>query len=159
LCRMAARTFGLPIIVARLFTVYGPSQEGSMFIPSAIRDLVKSRAFSMSPGEQVRDFTYVDDVVEAYLRLAHCADARGEVVNVGSGIPHTLKEVVSIIRMLVGGETAVEAGALPYRKGEGHEIFCDTRTLRRLTGWSPQVSLEEGLRLTVAWYKKHYSAA
>lgn len=153
LCQMVARTFGLPVTVVRLFPVYGPSQDGSMFIPSAINDLLQKKVFKMSPGEQLRDFTYVDDVVEAYLKVACCPAALGEVLNVGSGIAYRVRDVMEIIRTLIGGTATVEVGALPCRKGEGREIFCDNRRIRELTGWSPRVSLEEGLRRTVEWYK------
>lgn len=152
-CQMAAKTFDLPITTLRLFPAYGPFQESGMFIPSAITALLKTRAFQMSPGEQKREFNFVDDVVEAYLRVAGCSAARGEVLNVGNGIPYTLKQVVGMIQQLIGGDLKVEIGALPYRKGEGAESYCDNSKLRRLTGWSPQVSLEEGLQLTVEWYK------
>ncbi len=157
-CQMAARTFDLPVTVARLFPVYGPFQEGAMFIPSAIRELVTNREFSMSPGEQEREFTYVDDVVEAYLRLAHCPGARGEVINVGSGIPHKVKEVIDLIHACIDGDTRVEVGALPYRRGEGMQCYCDNRKLKQLTGWEPLVSLPEGLRRTVDWYKVRLGA-
>ena len=157
-CQMAARTFDLPVTVVRLFPVYGPFQEGSMFIPSAIRDLLLKKEFKMSSGGQIRDFTYVDDVVEAYLGVACCPKARGELLNVGSGVAHKVRDVIEIIRRLVGGNTNVAVGALPYRKGEGSEIFCDNRRMRQLTGWSPKVGLEEGLHLTVEWYKTYYSS-
>ncbi len=157
-CQMAARTFGLPVTVVRLFPVYGPLQDSAMFIPSAISDLLLKKAFKMSPGEQMRDFTYVDDVVEAYLKVACCPQARGELLNVGSGAAHRVREIVEIIRRLVGGDTKVAVGALPYRKGEGSEIFCDNRKIRQLTGWSPRITLGEGLRLTVDWHKSYYSA-
>ena len=157
-CQMAARTFDLPVAVVRLFPVYGPFQDSSMFIPSAISDLLLKKAFKMSPGEQMREFTYVDDVVEAYLKVACCPQARGELLNVGSGVAHRIKDVVEIIRRLVGGNANVAVGALPYRKGEGSEIFCDNSKIRQLTGWSPHISLEEGLRLTVDWYKSYYSS-
>ena len=156
LCQMAARTFDLPVTVVRLFPVYGPFQDSSMFIPSAIRDLLLKKAFKMSPGEQMREFTYVDDVVEAYLKVACCPQARGELLNVGNGVAHRIKDVVEIIRRLVGGNANVAVGALPYRKGEGSEIFCDNSKIRQLTGWFPHMSLEEGLRLTVEWYKSYY---
>lgn len=158
-CQMAARTFDLPVTVLRLFPVYGPFQEGSMFIPSAIRDLVLKGAFKMSRGEQIREFTYVDDVVDAYLKVASCPEARGELLNVGNGVPCRLQDVIGIIRKLLGGETTVEVGAIPYRKGEGGEIFCSNLRVRQLTGWSPSVSLEEGLRVTVEWYKTYYRSS
>lgn len=159
-CQMAARTFDLPVTVLRLFPVYGPFQEGSMFIPSAIRDLLLKASFQMSPGEQKREFTYVDDAVDAFLKVACCPAARGELLNVGSGAGAAckVKDVIEIIRRLVGGHARVDVGAVPYRKGEGGEIFCDNRRIRELTGWSPTVFLEEGLRLTVEWYKNYYSS-
>jgi nucleoside-diphosphate-sugar epimerase len=74
---------------------------------------------------------------------------------VGDGIPYRVKEVIDIIQRLVGGDSTVNIGALPYRKGEGMECFCDNEKLKQLTGWSPKISLEEGLRLTVEWYKSY----
>lgn len=155
-CQMAVKAFDLPITTVRLFPTYGPLQESAMFIPSAIKGLLVEKEFSMSPGEQKREFNYVDDVVEAYLKVAVCSDARGEVLNVGSGIPYRVREVIDIIQKLTGDGGTVNVGALPYRKGEGMESFCDNLKLRQLTGWSPRVSLEEGLRLTVEWYKKYF---
>lgn len=152
-CQMAAKTFDLPITTVRLFPTYGPFQEGAMFVPSAITSLLAGKTFKMSPGEQKREFNFVGDIVEAYLKVAVCSEAHGEVLNVGNGIPYKLKQVISIIKELIGGNLNIELGALPYRKGEGAECFCDNHKLRRLTGWSPQVSLEEGLRLTVEWYR------
>lgn len=156
-CQMAARTFDLPITIVRLFPTYGPLQESSMLIPSAIRDLLHEGEFKMTPGEQKREFTYVDDVVNAYLKVAFCREARGEVINVGSGIPYKVKDVVSMIQELLDGDTRVNVGALPYRKEERMECYCDNGKLKKLTGWFPQVPLQEGLRLTVEWYRAFHS--
>lgn len=156
LCQMAAKIFDLPLTIVRLFPTYGPFQESSMFIPSAIRELLQEREFNMSPGEQKREFNYVDDVVEAYLKVAYCREARGEVFNVGNGIPYRLRDVVKTIQKLVGGDTTVNVGAIPYRQGEGMECFSDSGKLKQLTGWAPRISLEEGLQMTVAWYKAYY---
>lgn len=156
LCQMAVKAFDLPITTIRLFPTYGPFQESDMFIPSAIRTLLAGKEFSMSPGEQKREFNYVDDVIEAYLKVAVCPELRGEVINVGSGIPYRVRDVIEVIQKLVGDRGTVKVGALPYRKGEGMECFCDNLKLKRLTGWSPRVSLEEGLRLTVEWYRMYY---
>lgn len=154
-CQMAAKIFDLPLAIVRLFPTYGPFQESSMFIPSAIGALLRTKEFNMSPGEQKREFNYVDDVVEAYLKVACCREARGEVFNVGNGIPYRIRDVVEIIRKLVGGDTTVNLGAIPYRKGEGMECFGNSEKLRQLTGWAPKVSLEEGLQFTVEWYKSY----
>jgi nucleoside-diphosphate-sugar epimerase len=67
-----------------------------------------------------------------------------------------IKDVIAMIQELIGGKTTVEIGALSYRKGEGMECFCENRKLKELTGWSPRITLEEGLRMTVEWYKSYY---
>ncbi len=156
LCQMAVKAFNLPISTVRLFPTYGPFQESAMFIPSAIKALLEGKEFNMSPGEQKREFNYVGDVVEAYLKVAVCPEARGEVLNVGNGTPYRIRDVIDIIKGLVGDRGKVNIGALSYRKNEGMECFCDNLKLRQLTGWSPRVSLEEGLRLTVEWCKTYY---
>jgi len=152
-CQMAAKTFDLPITVLRLFPTYGPYQEGSMLIPAAIRELLAGREFRMTHGEQRRDFIYVDDVVEAFLRAGSCPRARGEVFNVGSGVPRRVRDVIDIITRHIGAECRVLRGAIPFRKGEGDECYSDNQKIREFTGWEPKISLEEGLRITVAWYK------
>jgi UDP-glucose 4-epimerase len=156
-CQMAAKTFDLPITVLRLFPTYGPYQEGSMLIPAAIREFLAGREFRMTHGEQRRDFIYVDDVVEAFLRIAACEKARGEVFNVGSGVPRKVRDVIDIITKQIGKECAVLRGAIPCRKGEGDECYSNNQKLLDVIGWAPKVPLEEGLPLTVAWYKKHYA--
>ena len=133
-CQMAAKTFDLPITTVRLFPTYGPFQESAMFVPSAITSLLAEKTFKMSPGEQKREFNFVGDIVEAYLKVAVCSEAHGEVLNVGNGIPYTLKQVISIIKELIGGNLNIELGALPYRKGEGAECFCDNRKVKAVNG-------------------------
>jgi UDP-glucose 4-epimerase len=159
LCQMAAKVFNLPVVTARLFPVYGPGQNTGMFIPSAIMKLLSHEEFRMSPGEQIREFNYVDDVVEALLRLPACGDnIIGSVVNIGNGVPYKIIEVINTIRALIEDSACVQVGALPYRVGEVMESYCDNSLLERLTGWSPQFSLEKGLELTVQWYRNELSA-
>ena len=136
---MAAQTFDLPIATIRLFPTYGPLQENFMFIPSAIRDLLLKKEFKMSPGDQKREFNYVDDVVEAYLEVARCSETHGEVVNVGSGISYRVRDVIDIIQGLVESDSAIKVGAIPYRKGEAMECFCNNQKLKQLTGWLPKI--------------------
>jgi nucleoside-diphosphate-sugar epimerase len=113
----------------------------------------------MSPGEQIREFNYVDDVVEALMRLSSCdEDITGSVINVGNGVPYRVIEVIDTIRALTGDRANIQVGALPYRVGEVMESYCDNSLLKRLTGWEPQFSLEEGLRLTVQGYRNELPA-
>jgi nucleoside-diphosphate-sugar epimerase len=130
-----------------------------MFIPSAIMKLLNRQEFRMSPGAQVREFNYVDDVIEALIRLPASDDnIIGSVINVGNGIPYKIIEVIETIRALTEDSASIQVGALPYRVGEVMESYCDNSLLKRLTGWSPQFSLEKGLELTVQWYRNELSA-
>jgi UDP-glucose 4-epimerase len=155
-CQMAARTFGLPITILRLFPTYGPFQQGSMLIPSAIHDLLTKKEFRMTAGEQSRDFIYVDDVVEAFLLIAMAKNIDGEIFSVGSGKPRKVKEVIELIKQYIGDDVTIMRGAIPCRTGEGNECYCDNSKIMRVTNWSPRVLLEEGLRITVEWYKNFY---
>jgi nucleoside-diphosphate-sugar epimerase len=156
---MAARVFNFPVVTARLFPVYGPGQNTGMFIPSAIIKLLNREEFRMSPGEQIREFNYVDDVVEALIRLSASDDnIIGSVINVGNGIPYKIIEVIDTIKGLIDDNACIQVGALPYRVGEVMESYCDNSLLKRLTGWEPQFSLEEGLRLTVQGYRNELPA-
>ena len=158
LCQMAARVFNFPVVTARLFPVYGPGQNTGMFIPSAIIKLLNRQEFQMSPGEQIREFNYVDDVVEALMRLFSCdEDITGPVINVGNGIPYKIIEVIDTIKGLINDNACIQVGALPYRVGEVMESYCDNSLLKRLTGWEPQFSLGKGLGLTVQWYRNKLS--
>jgi len=155
LCQMATRIFDFNIINLRLFPTYGPGQESSMLIPSAISHLLKEGVFSMSHGEQLREFNYIDDVIEAILRAAACKSLYGDIVNIGNGEPVQVKTVVEIIQNLINHDTTVHRGACSLRKGEGGSSFCENNKIRLLTDWSPKVSLNSGLQITVEWFKKH----
>jgi UDP-glucose 4-epimerase len=159
LCQMAARVFNFPVVTARLFPVYGPGQNAGMFIPSAIMKLLNRKDFRMSPGGQIREFNYVDDVIEALIQLTFCDDdIVGSVINIGNGIPYKIIEVIDTIKGLIDDNACIQVGALPYRVGEVMESYCDNSLLKRLTGWEPQFSLEEGLRLTVQGYRNELPA-
>jgi UDP-glucose 4-epimerase len=158
LCQMAARAFNFPVVTARLFPVYGPGQNTGMFITSAIIKLLSRQEFRMSPGEQIREFNYIDDVVEALIQLPACGeDIVGSVVNIGNGVPHRIIEVINTIKVLINNSPCVQVGALSYRVGEVMESYCDNSLLKQLTGWSPQFSLEKGLEVTVHWYRNELS--
>jgi CDP-glucose 4,6-dehydratase len=111
-----------------------------------------------SDGTPERDFLYVDDAVEAYLAIARALDgegARGEAFNAGGGRPHAVREVVELICEIAGTDVEPDIRGAAAPGGEVDRQFVDTAKLRDLTGWTPAVGLEEGLRRTVRWYRDH----
>jgi nucleoside-diphosphate-sugar epimerase len=107
---------------------------------------------SATPGSQKRDFLHIRDAVEGLVALASTPAARGEVFNVGSGQPVTIRRVLEMIHGLVG-KGRIDFGARPMRAGEIMELYADVTHIRSVTGWEPRISLEDGLAETVAYYR------
>lgn len=156
-CQMVYRSMGLPIVTLRPFIVYGPNQDTDMFIPSLIQHCLEGKDFPMTEGDQTREFTYIDDVIEAYLLTAQCPQAAGEVINIGNGIECTIRDVAEKIVRMMGNPIKLLAGALPKRQGETDHFFCNNEKARKLLGWSPKIDINEGLKRTIEWYKWFFS--
>jgi CDP-6-deoxy-D-xylo-4-hexulose-3-dehydrase len=152
--RMYARTYGLPAVTMRLFAVYGPGQPPKTLVPSAVCAALEGRDFPMTPGEQMRDFVFVSDVVEGYLRAATAPGVEGVSIDLGAGQAWTIGEVVTRLFELAGSQGKPLVGALPYRPGETMKQVADTRAARELLNWQATTSLEDGLRQTVEWYRQ-----
>lgn len=151
-CHMYHRTHGYPIVTVRPFTVYGPRQGERALIPQVILSALRGADFEMTGGEQTRDFTYVDDVVEGYVRASLSEKAIGQTINLGTGEEHAIRDVVLKVLELMGNPVKPLIGALPYRAGEIWRLYADSSKAREWLGWQPQVGLEEGLRRTIKWY-------
>jgi len=155
--RMFHALYGVPAVLARVFMVYGPAQKDlTKLIPYSILSLLQGKSPAISSGERLIDWIYVDDVVEAYLALAHAPGVEGQTLEIGSGKLVSIREIVSQVAMLVGGGAGPTFGALPDRPMEPVRIAEVEQTRERI-GWSPGTPLTEGLSRTVAWYKEHLS--
>jgi CDP-glucose 4,6-dehydratase len=166
-CDMLARsywhTFKLPVAVTRFANVYGGADTNpSRLIPEAVcAALARRPPVIRSDGSPERDFLHVEDAARAYLaiwdRLAG-EQARGEAFNAGGGEPHRVGDVVALISRLAGTSTQPDFQGQGTPPGEIDRQWVDASKLRELTGWKPEVSLEEGLRRTIDWYRAHPQA-
>ena len=100
----------------------------------------------------MRDFCYIDDVVEAMIKAAILPDCKGHVINIASGIPVMIKEVIQKLMELTEGGKPLW-GAHSYRVGENMELYADINLAKKLLHWEPQVSLDVGLKKTIEYYK------
>jgi UDP-glucose 4-epimerase len=148
-CRMYYRAHGLPVIVARPFNVYGPGQDPRALIPSAIRAALEGQDFPTTPGEQLRDFVYVDDVIAGLLAIATVDGIDGHSLDLGTGRATAVREVVERVFALVNGQGFPRIGALPYRPGTIWKQVADARRTAAMTGWRAKAELERGLRSTI----------
>lgn len=151
--QMWQRRVGFPAIIARFFLVYGPGQDTRRLIPWACTTLLRGETMPASPGLQERDFLYVDDAVAALIRLAETPAAQGDVFNVASGIPVTVRRVLETVQQAVG-RGAIDFGANPMRAGEAMSLYADVSKIRGVSGWSPRIGLEEGIARTADWYRE-----
>lgn len=151
LCRLYAVERGFPTTSLRYFTVYGPRQRPDMAIHRLIEAAIDGSSFPLyGDGSQIRDFTYVGDVVRANLKAATAEVPPGSVFNVAGGGATTLADVISLVEDLVGATIRLErkgdqAGDV-FRTGGSAELAAD------LLRWTPNVSLAEGLRRQVDWH-------
>jgi UDP-glucose 4-epimerase len=144
-----ARRHGLRTVVMRPSIIYGPGQTGGMFIPALIDALRAGREFPMTAGEQKRDFVYVEDVASAVLAALEHEDT-STTVNIGGCVSGPIVEVARIAEKLVGTSGLLRPGAVPYREHEVWDYALDSTRAEEVLGWRPRVSIEEGLRRTIA---------
>jgi CDP-glucose 4,6-dehydratase len=157
------RTYGLPVAIARCGNVYGGGDlNWSRIVPGTIRALLQGeRPVVRSDGTYVRDYFYVEDAAEAYVRLADgLADPRvvGEAFNFSTESPLTVLDLVQAIQKaadIVDLPPDVRATA----RGEIHSQSLSAAKARAILGWRPAFDLEAGLRATVAWYRAFFAAA
>ncbi|MDO8962992.1 MAG: NAD-dependent epimerase/dehydratase family protein [Coriobacteriia bacterium] len=147
------RVHGLPAVVLRPTIAYGPGQGTEMFLPALIEAMMRGDRFPMTAGEQMRDFIYVDDVVEALVAAASTPSASGGIFNVGSGESVMLRHVAMRVERLAGRAGLLGLGEVPYRAGESMAYAVDISSARSVLGWSPAVGLDEGLAITVESYR------
>ena len=152
-CRMAAASLGSSVRILRLFLVYGPGQGEERFLPQLIRAALTGRSFRMTAGEQTREYTYIDDLIEGFLLTAQKGQGRGEVYNLGSGREISLKDLVEKVGEKTGQKVKLDGDILPYRENEIWRFLGDHNRALESLGWRAETSLEDGLAQTIDWYK------
>jgi len=135
----------------RIFLLYGPYEPPARLVSSVIRSLLKGEPAKCTHGNQLRDFLYVQDVADAFVALLD-SEVTGPL-NIASGHSVALKDVVGMIADMMERRDLLQLGALPAGDDPA-ELSADVRRLREEVGWKPAVSLEEGLRRTIAWWKE-----
>ncbi len=154
--------YGIRASVLRLTNTYGPRMRvkdaRQTFLGIWMRRLVEGRPFQVfGDGKQIRDFNYVDDVVEALLLAAQSEDANGQIFNLGADDPISLLDTAELLVSLHRGGAFEQVGFPADRKAiDIGDYYADYRKIRSRLGWKPQTCLEEGLTRTLAYYRLHH---
>ena len=157
-CRLFHTAYGLETLSLRYFNVFGPRQdptsEYAAVIPKFITCMLKGRPPTIfGDGKQSRDFTYVQDVVEANLCAVRSPQAPGASINVGSGKRHNLIQLIDLLNDILGA--SVEPVFASPRQGDVRHSLASTILARGLLGHEPKVSFREGLERTVEWFRQY----
>jgi len=156
-CTSFSRVYGMEIVSLRYFNVFGPRQDPTSqyaaVVPRFIRAIADGEPVTIyGDGEQSRDFTYIDNVVDANLKAAEAAQGIGQVINIANGERISLNQLLSELISLTG-KTGVVADYQEPRAGDVRHSLADITQARTLLGYEPRVNLRDGLELTIDWWQ------
>jgi len=156
-CRFYRERLGVPSATLRLFPPYGPADNERRLIPYVIRSLLAGQEVQLTTGTQRWDFVYVDDVVAALLAALREPEkvASAGMMNVGTGDPCSVRELVTRVYDMLGSKGELLWGAIPHRKNEVWYNSGSPEKIRSVLGWEPRYTLDEGLERTIAWFRDH----
>ena len=153
-----ARSFELPVSVLRPFNTFGPRQSERAVIPTIIAQLLRgNRPIALGSLDPVRDFTFVSDTARAFVAVAESDATIGLVCNAGHGKGISVGDLASKVAQLLGVNVEIqhEPGRVRPRDSEVGQLICDAGRLRQLTGWIPEVSLQQGLEQVLAYMRNN----
>ena len=151
------RSFDLPVTTVRPFNTYGPRQSARAIIPTLIVQMLKSDMIQLGSLHPIRDFTYVADTVESFIKSAEADEIDGEAINIGSANGISIGELAEKLRKMMKKEVTIESEGKRIRpsKSEVNKLICNNQKAKEMIGWQPKVSLDEGLEKTINWFKEN----
>lgn len=150
-------SFNLPVAIIRPFNAYGPRQSDRAVIPAIISQALVKKKVLLGSTTPTRDLNFVSDTVEGFIKIAESENSIGEEINIGSGFEISIGDLAAKIVFFVGKEVKLIKNEKRVRpeKSEVERLLADNSKARKLLGWSPRVSLDAGLKMTIEWIKDH----
>jgi dTDP-glucose 4,6-dehydratase len=152
------RSFDLPVTIIRPFNTYGPRQSARAVIPTIISQALSGKkTVSIGNIRPTRDFTYVSDTVEGFVKAAEHAETIGKTINLGTNSEISIGDLAQKISSLMNHSFEIAADKARFRpeKGEVDRLWSDNSKARTIMKWRPNVPLEKGLELTIDWFRKN----
>ena len=154
------KSFNLPVKIIRPFNIYGPRQSQRAIIPTIIsQTLNKSKIITLGNVKPTRDFNYVLDVVDAFIKIMNSKKAIGQVLNVGSNkkisISYLCNEILKITN--IKKNIKISAERKRPKLSEVENLQSDNKKIKKILSWSPKTNLKQGLKYTITWFKNNKS--
>ena len=144
----------LPIVCVRAFNTFGPYQSERAVIPEITIKCLRGHPIETTEGKQTREFNYVDNIIDGLLSAVEVEPYEG-VINLGSNREISIADLVKTIHEIVQSDSEIRIGAIPYRPAEIWNMCADYEKAKIILNWHPIISLEDGLRKTVEWFKRY----
>jgi len=151
------RSFALPVTILRPFNTYGPRQSARAIIPTIITQALTGKKVKLGSLQPTRDFTYISDTIQGFLRLGECNHAMGQTINLGSGHETSIEDLVRRISSILKKDVEIkcEPGRVRPKESEVERLVCDNSKAKQILHWEPKVALDEGLTKTIRWISKN----
>lgn len=150
-------SFDLPVATVRPFNTFGPRQSARAVIPTIIVQLLTGQQVKLGSLTPTRDFTFVEDTARGMMKIAQASDAVGKVTNLGNMREISIGDLLTLLCKLTGRELPMQEDRQRIRpeNSEVQRLLADTTQAQNILDWTPEVSLEEGLKRTIAWLETH----
>lgn len=156
LAHQIANEMDIDITTIIPFGVFGEKEGSHKFFPQVILSVLNNKEVKLTPCMQQRDYCYVENIVDGFIMAAETGKTRNMILNIGSGVTLPLKYYVELIIKEMNMEAKVNYGALEYRKNDLWNPKVNIDRIKKVLGWYPKISLEEGIKMTVGWYKNNF---
>jgi len=154
-CQAVARNEELPIVTLRLFSPYGSYEGHSRLISSTIIACLRGENPRISSRSFVRDFVFIDDVLDAYLKVVDASDVSGKIFNIGYGEQHSVGDVVDTVIRFTGNKVIPVIGSPQRWQSEPAMWQADISRAKKYFGWCPKYDLERGLTAAIRWFQEN----
>lgn len=151
------RAYDLPVAIIRPFNTFGPRQSARAVIPTIITQALTKEKIFLGSLYPTRDYTYVQDVINAFIKVAESPKSIGEAINIGSNFEISIGELADKIISLIGKniEIVTDPSRIRPPKSEVERLRCDNTKAKKFLGWEPKISFDEGLKRTIKWISEN----
>jgi NAD dependent epimerase/dehydratase len=150
------KSFNLPVCIVRPFNTYGPRQSARAVVPTIIAQIASGcRTIKIGDITPTRDFNYVKDVCDGFVKIAESDHSIGKVINIGSNSEMSIKDILLLIKKIMASNVKFVTDKKRVRpeKSEVMRLWCDNSNIKKLTGFKPRYGIERGLKETIEWFK------